>query len=87
MPLFSGLGPIVKQAAYTQTYSTATRTVPAPTATSVVTTAATLALYGLGQAQMDSLPVTANALVADVAVLFKLVNSLIDDEQANSLAG
>lgn len=81
-----GIGPT--QAAYTQTYSTAARTVPAATAAGVVTTAATnVAPYGFTQAQADALVAAVNADQADLLALKKVVNALIDDLQALLLAG
>ena len=62
------LGP---QATYTQTYSTAARTVPAEVA----------AITG-GESPTEA---EHNALVADVLALKKLINALIDDLQAVGL--
>jgi hypothetical protein len=58
---------------YTQTYSTAARTVPAEVA----------AITG-GESPTEA---EHNALVADVLALKKLINALIDDLQAYGLAG
>jgi hypothetical protein len=71
-------------AAYTQTYSTAARTVPNATVSSVATTAATQTTpYGYaGAAQADAIPVAINALAADVLALKKVITALIDDLQA-----
>ena len=68
---------------YTQTYDTATTTVADATVAAVATTAATTSTpYGYaGAAQADAIPVAINALAADVLVLRKLINSLIDDLQ------
>lgn len=79
---------IEQQAAYTQTYSTAARTVPNATAVAVVTTAATNSSpYGFAQAQADAIPVAINALEADVLALKKVITALIDDLQAVGIAG
>lgn len=84
---FYGVTSVVRPAAYTQTYATATRTHANPTASSVVTTAATNTLpYGYTQAQADSLPVAINALIVDLANLKQVVNSMIDDRQGDGLA-
>lgn len=74
-----GTPPVGQAAAYTLTYSTAARTVPAATATTVATTAATLIAYGYTQAQADSIPVAINALEADVLALKKVIVALIND--------
>lgn len=77
-----GVAPVARAAAITQTYATATRTHANPTAAAVAVTAATLAGYGYTQAQADSIPVAINALVADVANIKQVLNSVIDDLQA-----
>lgn len=64
--------PVVQGAAYTQTYSTAARTVPAEVA----------AITG-GESPTEA---EHNLLVADVLALKKLVNALIDDLQAVKIA-
>lgn len=96
--------PLVRQAAYTQTYSTATRTVANPTAATITdnsggssgggTIAAiggaidpTAALKADTANAIATLAAMVNKLTADNLVLIKLVTSLIDDEQANGLAG
>jgi hypothetical protein len=67
--------------AYTQTYATASRTVPALTSAAVGTTGSTNTIpYGFDSAaQADSIPTAINALRADVTALAQVVNSLIDD--------
>ena len=77
-----------QSAAYTQTYSTALRTVNNPTTTAVATTAATQTTpWGFdSQAQADSLPVQINACQADILELKKNVTALIDDLQAVRIA-
>lgn len=82
---FYGATPVVRPAAYTQTYATATRTHAAPTAAAVATTAATLAAYGFTQAQADALPVAINALVTDLANTKQVLNQLLDDLQTLGL--
>jgi len=79
---FYGGTKVIRPAAYTKTYSTASRTVANATAGAVVTTAATLAAYGYTQAQADSIPVAINALRADVDILRQLIVSLINDNSA-----
>lgn len=76
-----------QQAAYTQTYATAARVVPAATVAAVLTTAAALTSYGFTQAQADSIPVAINALAADVLALKKVITAIIDDLQAVGIAG
>lgn len=84
---FFGTAPIVKTSAYTQTYSTASRTHAAPTAAAVATTAATQTTpYGFTtQAQADALVAEHNKLVTDLANTKQLLNSVIDDLQAYGL--
>ena len=84
---FYGSVPAGQPAAYTLTYSTAVRTVPAATAAAVVTTAATLVAYGYTQAQADSIPVAINAMQADMLELKKLIVSLINDLSTTSGVG
>lgn len=67
---------LTKQAAYTQTYSSATRT----HAAEALSTSVSIALLTEVQGQIN----TTNAAVNE---LKKLVNSLIDDSQALELAG
>lgn len=75
------------QGAYTQTYSTAARTVPAATAVAVDTTAATdTTPFGYSEAQANAIPVAINANAADILAVKKVVNALIDDLQALGLA-
>lgn len=73
--------------AYTQTYSTAARSVPNATVAAVATTAATQTdPYGFaGATQADAIPVAINALTADVLALRKVVTALIDDLQAQGI--
>lgn len=72
---------------YTQFYTTATAAVGAATAGTVATTAASTTTpfgYTTG-AQADAIPVAINALIADVLVLRKAINAIIDDLQASGL--
>jgi hypothetical protein len=72
--------PVAQRGAYTQTYSTATRTVPDATASTVTDSNGT---YGFAAAADRTALVTQiNNLQADVLELKKLINSLIDDSQA-----
>lgn len=82
---FLGATPVAKPTAYTQTYSTAARTVPVATQVAVVTTAASTSAYGFTQAQADAIPVAINAAAADILALKKVVTALIDDFQAFGL--
>lgn len=79
--------PIVRPSAYTQTYSTASKTVANNTAVSVDTTAATnIAPYGYTtQAQADAIITAINALLVDMTEVKKNVNAIIDDQQAIGL--
>lgn len=74
--------------AITQTYSTTATTVAAATVAAVATTAATQTTpYGYGSAaQADAIPVAINALTADVLVLRKLINEIVDILQLAGLA-
>lgn len=71
---------------YTQTYATADQTVAAATSVAVATTAATNSSpYGFAQAQADAIVTNLNAVIADVLQLRKVVNSIIDDLQAQGV--
>ena len=76
--------PVVRATAYTQTYSTAAKTVENATVAAIVTTAATNSSpFGyVGAAQADAIPVGINALAADVLSLKKVLTAVIDDLQA-----
>jgi hypothetical protein len=77
-----------KQGAYTKTYNTAARVIPAATVAAVDTTGSTLTTpYGYAQAQADAIPVAINALAADVLALKKLIVSLVVDSEAVGIAG
>ncbi len=77
-----GVTPVAVPAAYTQTYATASRTHSAVTASTVVTTAAGLAIYGFTEAQANAVVSAVNALRADVLNVKQVLNSLLDDLQA-----
>jgi len=78
---FYGTVPVAQAAAYTKTYSTASRTIPNATFTNLVTTAATnVTPYGFTtQAQADAIATKVNALAADVLILKQLIVSLVND--------
>jgi len=77
---FFGTSPVAQRSAYTQTYSAASRTVPAGTQSSVSDTNGT---YGFAVATDRTALVTAiNAARTDIIALKQVVNSLIDDSQA-----
>lgn len=78
---------VQQQSTYTQTYSTAAKTVPAATFVAPVTTSATNSSpYGYATAaQADAIVTGAIANAADILALKKVVNSLIDDLQALGL--
>lgn len=73
--------------AYTQTYSTATKTHNNISSSAVTTTAATnITPYGYTtQAQADAIVTAINAVRTDLTNLKGLVNSIIDDLQAYGL--
>jgi hypothetical protein len=75
--------------AYTQTFSTAIRTVPNATAAAVATTALVDAVTGNfaydTAAQGDAVAVAINAIIVDNAELRKLITALIDDLQTASI--
>jgi hypothetical protein len=79
--------PIVKPSAYTQTYSTASKTNPTATAANLSTTATTQTTpYGFStQAQGDNIATQVNKMQTDYINLQKVVNALIDDLQALGL--
>lgn len=75
--------PVVRQSAYTQTYATASKTHSNPTAAAIATTGASNSSpYGYTTAaQADAIVTAVNALVADVANVKQVLNSVIDDLQ------
>lgn len=76
--------PIVRPSAYTQTYSTATKTHSNPTASAISTTGSTnVTPFGYTTAaQADAIVAAINALIVDVANTKQVVNAIIDDQQA-----
>jgi hypothetical protein len=84
---FYNVTPVSRPAAYTQTYATATRTHSSMTSVAVATTAATQTTpWGYGsQAQADAIITAINALRTDVINVKGVVNSVVDDLQANGL--
>ena len=83
---FYGVTPAARPSAYTQTYSTASKTHAAPTAAAVATTAATsTSPFGYAEAQANAIVAAINALVVDVANVKQVLNSVIDDDQALGL--
>jgi hypothetical protein len=85
---FFGITPSTRASAYTQTYSTASKTVPNATVAAVSTTGSSqVTPYGYTtSAQADAIPTAINALAADVLALKKVITALIDDLQAYGLA-
>ncbi len=85
---FYGVAPVAQPSAYTQTYSTATRTHSNPTAASVVASAVLVTPFGLSSsAQMDNLVITVNRLVTDLTNVKGVLNQVIDDLQSQGLLG
>jgi hypothetical protein len=78
-----GATPVVQPSAYTQTYSTTSRTVPNATASNPPAggTGATAGAYNTA-ANRNLMITSLTNNIADVAELKKVVNSLIDDLQA-----
>lgn len=86
---FNGVTPVGVQSAYTQTYSTAARTVATATATAV-TTAGGTATSPFGYvtlAQANAIVTAINALIDDNLADRKAMNAIIDDLQVFGLAG
>lgn len=86
---FYNATPVVQPSAYTQTYSTASKTNPTATAANLSTTASTNTTpYGFAtSAQADDIATQVNKMQTDYINLQKLVNSLIDDLQSLGLVG
>lgn len=85
---FYGHTPTARGAAYTLTFPTNARTLPASTATAVSTAAALnvgilFAYASIGQA--EAIPVAINALVNDQKATKEVLRQLIVDLQANGL--
>lgn len=73
---------------YTQTFSTASRTVPTATASNPPAggTGATAGAYDTA-GNRDLMIASLTAVIADVAALRQVVTAIIDDLQAHGLAG
>lgn len=86
---FFGVAPVTQRSAWTQTYSTTSRTNSAITHTAVATTGATnVAPFGYTTAaQANDIVTQLNNALLEIEELKKLVNSLIDDQQALGLSG
>jgi hypothetical protein len=89
---FLGAAAAARAAAYTQTYSTAARTMPAYTtdAESGAYTGIATGVGGTPYAQLtdlNSLRVAYENLRANHDAIIQVINSLIDDLQANGLVG
>jgi hypothetical protein len=84
-----GFEGVATGSAYTQTYTTALKTVPAATAANVGTTNATTTTpWGFATStQANDIGVAMNATQADVLALKKVINALIDDLQAAGIVG
>ena len=80
---FWGATPVVRPTAYTQTYATASKTMPNATAADLATTATTqLTPYGFAtQAQGDNIATQFNLLRADLDATKKVLNQVLDDLQ------
>lgn len=80
---FWGATPVARASAYTQTFSTASRTVANNTSSAVATTASTnVAPFGYTtSAQADAIVTAINALRTDVDNAKKAINQVIDDMQ------
>ncbi len=84
---FFGATPVVRPAAYTQTYATANRTVANPTA-SVPSVTNTLGGWGFSSsAEMTNVMNEIKNIITDVANVKNNLNSLIDDQQSLGFAG
>lgn len=84
---FFNATPVARTAGYTQTYSTASRTMPNLTSAAVATTGAT-AVTPFGYttaAQADAIVTAINAIRADVDNTRKVVNQILDDLQSYGL--
>jgi hypothetical protein len=95
---FYGTAPVVQRSAYTQTYSTATRTHVINTAVAIIdgtggTANDTLQSISSSYSQNEvrnnfaDLAANMNAMLNDLIEVKKLVNSLIDDQQALGFVG
>lgn len=85
---FFGGTPTTKPTAYTQTYATAAKTVPAATQLAAPAGGVGTAAGGYDTAANRDLAITSiNAAKTDIEDLKKVVNALIDDLQALGLVG
>lgn len=85
---FHGVTPIARPSAYTQTYSTASRTMPALTSSAVSATAIKengSAWCFTSESEIDDLIAAINALRTDVDNGKKVTNQILDDLQAYGL--
>jgi parallel beta-helix repeat protein len=84
---FFGIAPVSRPAAYTQTFATASRTHAARTSAATVTTTSTQTTpWGFStQAQANAIVTNLNAVRADLDSSAQVLNSLVDDLQANGL--
>lgn len=94
---FYGVTPVARPDAYTQTYSTATRTHANPTATALTSNGVSannvlvdVATTGIADpskinANFDDVADEINKLIDDVANIKQVVNSVIDDDQSQGL--
>lgn len=83
---FYGVAPVARPAAYTQTYSTSTRTHSLFTNNTVSWISTNSSPWGYqSQAQADSIPTELNNLRADVANVKNVLNQVIDDLQSVGL--
>lgn len=82
---FWNVTPVVRPAAFVQTYSTAATTVPNATAVAPATTAASTAAAAAGygtKTQANAVALGVKTLVDDVLALKKVITKIIDDGQA-----
>ena|SRR3990172_4131118 len=79
---FYGVTPVARPSAFTQTYSTATRTHANPAAASVAASTVIITPFGLSSsAQMDNLVIAVNNLVSDMTNVKQVLNQVLDDLQ------
>lgn len=83
---FFGATPVARPSAYTQTYTTASKTVPNATATASTPTGTQTTPWGFSsEADFNAVATKANALITDVDNLRKVVTQIIDDLQSLGL--
>ncbi len=85
----TGQTPIATQGAYTQTYSTADKTISNPTATSMgdLVAVQNTGWGATNEADFDKITTQIDNLIADNLDLRKAITALIDDLQAFGLVG